>query len=151
MSMLACKGLLRVQAHSVAIIQAMGALTVCSTLPCNGLVWVQAQPVAISQATEALPEYRRVWCQGELLHERSVFVGPRPRTIMGSAKPGFASHPPLVQQTQAALAPQSLMLCTVSGAASHQLCLTAQLRVVSSEALQALQGRVSQIQADCEN
>ncbi len=42
--------------------------------------------MAISQATEALPEYRRVWCQGELLHERSIFVGPRPRTVMGSAK-----------------------------------------------------------------
>ena len=44
--------------------------------------------MAISQASGALPEYRRVWCQGELLHERSIFVGPRPRTIMGSAKPG---------------------------------------------------------------
>ena len=49
--------------------------------------------MAISQATEALPEYRRVWCQGELLHERSIFVGPRPRTVMSSAKPGSASCP----------------------------------------------------------
>ena len=49
---------------------------------------LQAEPVAISQASGALPEYRRVWCQGKLLHEHSIFVGPRPRTIMGSAKPG---------------------------------------------------------------
>ena len=32
------------------------------------------------------------WCQGELQHERSIFVGPRPRTIMGSAKPGYISE-----------------------------------------------------------
>ena len=54
---------------------------------------VQAEPVAVSQASEALPEYRRVWCQGELQHERSIFVGPRPRTIMGSAKPGCLPEP----------------------------------------------------------
>ena len=54
--------------------------------------------MAVSQASEALPEYRRVWCQGELQHERSIFVGPRPRTIMGSAKPGYLSEP--VKSTQ---------------------------------------------------
>ncbi|CAL5222265.1 g4603 [Coccomyxa viridis] len=59
---------------------------------------LQAEPVAISQATEALPEYRRVWCQGELLHERSIFVGPRPRTVMGSAKPGYVLVTPLVNR-----------------------------------------------------
>ncbi|CAK0786861.1 hypothetical protein CVIRNUC_010075 [Coccomyxa viridis] len=59
---------------------------------------LKAEPVAVSQASEALPEYRRVWCQGELQHERSIFVGPRPRTIMGSAKPGYVLVTPLVNK-----------------------------------------------------
>lgn len=45
--------------------------------------------MGISQGSSALPEYSRVWCQGELQHERSLFVGPRPKTVMGSAKPGY--------------------------------------------------------------
>ena len=79
------------------------------------LVTMQAEPVAISQASEVLPEYWRVWCQGELQHERSLFVGPRPRTIMGSAKPGCFADPCEAHNVNARNAPQALGM----GAASR--------------------------------
>ncbi len=51
---------------------------------------VQAPPVSISETAGSPPAYTRVTCTGELLHERSAFVGPRPRSSMGQARPGCA-------------------------------------------------------------
>ena len=50
---------------------------------------VQAEPIPILQeAEQRTRDYTRVVCQGELLHERSVLIGPRPRSSMGATQPG---------------------------------------------------------------
>lgn len=49
---------------------------------------MQAEPVAIMEAAQRLPDYTRVVCAGEMQHGRSILVGPRPRSIMGTTQLG---------------------------------------------------------------
>ena len=53
------------------------------------MLW-QAPPVAISETAGSPSPYTRVTCHGQLLHDRSFLVGPRPRSSMGQARPGCA-------------------------------------------------------------
>lgn len=55
---------------------------------CLKAACVQREPVSIFQSSEKPQDYQRVICEGELKHERSILVGPRPRSIMGTTKPG---------------------------------------------------------------
>ena len=48
----------------------------------------QADPIPILQAEQRPRDYTRVVCQGELAHERSVLIGPRPRSSMGATQAG---------------------------------------------------------------
>ncbi|KAK9815229.1 hypothetical protein WJX72_000329 [[Myrmecia] bisecta] len=56
---------------------------------------LQAEPVDILQAVDVPEEYTRVTCRGELQHDKSVFLGPRPRTVMGTSTPGYVVITPL--------------------------------------------------------
>jgi hypothetical protein len=49
---------------------------------------VQADPAPVQQAGPR--EYTRVVAAGQLQHERSILVGPRPRSVMGTTQPGCA-------------------------------------------------------------
>ncbi|KAK9832527.1 hypothetical protein WJX81_006045 [Elliptochloris bilobata] len=59
---------------------------------------LQALPVAVSETAGSPLPYTRVTCHGQLLHERSFLVGPRPRSSMGQARPGYVLITPLVTE-----------------------------------------------------
>lgn len=52
------------------------------------LLPLQAQPAELFQLPAEVAEFTRVALHGRLDTERSVYVGPRPRSVMGTAKPG---------------------------------------------------------------
>ncbi|KAK9864270.1 hypothetical protein WJX84_011136 [Apatococcus fuscideae] len=58
----------------------------------------EADPISLTHAASdpaALKELTRISCEGKLLHERSILVGPRPRSSMGVTQPGFTLVTPL--------------------------------------------------------
>jgi surfeit locus 1 family protein len=52
--------------------------------------------VELFSQQDALPEYTRVNVSGVMLHSRTMFVGPRPRTIAGITKQGYLAVTPLI-------------------------------------------------------
>ena len=52
------------------------------------LIPLQAQPEELFDLPTGVAEFTRVALHGRLDTERSVYVGPRPRSVMGTAKPG---------------------------------------------------------------
>ncbi|KAK9903589.1 hypothetical protein WJX75_009401 [Coccomyxa subellipsoidea] len=59
---------------------------------------LKGEPINILQSSEKLKEYQRVICEGELKHERSILVGPRPRSVMGITQSGYVLITPLVNE-----------------------------------------------------
>lgn len=49
---------------------------------------LQGAPVQVFQVAERPADYQRVACEGELQHDSSILVGPRPRSVMGGTKSG---------------------------------------------------------------
>ncbi|CAL8465270.1 g4805 [Coccomyxa elongata] len=56
---------------------------------------LKGEPINILQSSERVKDYQRVICDGELKHERSILVGPRPRSVMGTTQAGYVLVTPL--------------------------------------------------------
>lgn len=48
----------------------------------------QAEPCELESLPQNPAEYTRLSAKGTFQHDKSVYVGPRPRTVMGTANPG---------------------------------------------------------------
>ncbi|KAK9835779.1 hypothetical protein WJX74_007728 [Apatococcus lobatus] len=61
----------------------------------------KAKPVALKDAADAvgsLKELTRISCEGIMQHDRSILIGPRPRSSMGVTKSGFTLVTPLLAE-----------------------------------------------------
>lgn len=61
------------------------------------IAWNQMAPSDLSAGVDpATPEFRRIVCEGDFDEERSVFVGPRSRSISGVTENGYYVVTPLI-------------------------------------------------------
>lgn len=56
---------------------------------------VQAEPKDLTALTAEAPDYTRTAGTGKFQHEKSVYIGPRPRTVMGTANAGYLPSLPV--------------------------------------------------------
>lgn len=56
----------------------------------------QAEPYNILDSPETPEQFTRVAAEGTYAHDKSVYIGPRPRSSMGTATPGYTLVTPLM-------------------------------------------------------